>query len=410
MAYNSTVLPMRQDFKKGDLIFHQGDKGNCAYIVEKGSVEVFLINERGMEFSVSQLGIGEIFGEMAIIDSHPRSASVRAHEDCRLSLVSEKQLNSRVSKADPVVKLLMHVLLKRIRIETQKNSNQIKKPLKEYIQPMGQQNIENQLAIERIQFEREIENALTNNELSIHYQPIFEMNSGQLAGFEALTRWNNPSKGWVSPNVFMEIAEEGSLIIPIGRWVLKKSIEDLNEINKSLNTRPFMAINVSGRQLDDPLFLKELQSCISQSECDMKQIKLEITERVLVQKKTAIAWINSCQQMGLSIALDDFGTGYSSLSALTQLNIDTLKIDKSFIEKIGSCKNNEVVLRGIIDMANHLNISVVAEGIETHKQKKLLTDIGCNYGQGYIYSKPLPIHTLLEFSSKLNNTNDTRVS
>ena len=399
MAYN-TILPMRRDFKKGDIIFHQGDKGDCAYIIEKGSIEVFL-NDDGIESSVSQLGVGEIFGEMAIIDSNPRSASVRASEDCLLSLISKEQLNSRISEADSIVKLLMHILLKRIRLETYKRCRGKKKVEPKPSPTQAKQDAEDQMAIARIQFEKELENALTNDQLSIHYQPIFEMSSGQLAGFEALIRWKHPSKGWVKPDLFMAIAEESPLIISIGQWVLKRSIEDLAKINKYLKVCPFMSINVSGRQIKDPLFFRILQNCVQNSECDITQIKLEITERVLVDKKTIMKWIHTCQEIGLTVAIDDFGTGYSGLSSLAQLNIDNFKIDKSFIEKLGQCKNNDVVVKGLIDMAHNLNISVVAEGVETEEQKEILKGMGCRYNQGYIYSKPLPIDVLIRFISHL---------
>ena len=399
MAYN-TILPMRRDFKKGDIIFHQGDKGDCAYIIEKGSVEIFLSDD-GVEASVSQLGVGEIFGEMAIIDSSPRSASVRASENCQLSLISKEQLNSRISEADSIVKLLMHILLKRIRLETYKRCR-VKERVETKPSPtQAKRDAEDQMAIARIQFEKEIENALANNQLSVHYQPIFEMSSGQLAGFEALIRWKHPSKGWIKPDLFMEIAEEGALIVSIGQWVLKKSIEDLAKINEYSKVCPFMSINVSGRQIKDPLFFRVLQNSVQKSECDITQIKLEITERVLVDKKSIMKWISACQEIGLTVAIDDFGTGYSGLSSLAELNIDNFKIDKSFIEKLGQCKNNDIVVKGLIDMAHNLNISVVAEGVETEEQKEILKRMGCRYSQGYIYSKPLPIDALIRFVSHL---------
>lgn len=389
------ILPMRKIFKKGDIIFRQGEAGECAYIIEKGRVEIFL-EEGGVETPIAKLEVGEIFGEMAIIDSSPRSASVRAIEDCCLSLVSKSQLSSRLAEADPVVRLLVNMLLKRIRVElNNKKSFQNNAFATASTPSLMKRRAEDQRALEMIQFEREIENALENNELMVHYQPIVQMNSGQLAGFEALIRWMSPTKGMVRPDVFMGVAEEGALIVPIGRWVLQKAIEDLAEINKSLDFKPFMAINVSGKQVGDPLFFTALKESVEKSGCEFQQIKLEITERVLVQGQVVTSWIKKCQDMGLTVALDDFGTGYSSLGSLTQLRVDNFKIDKLFIERLSQERESIVVVKGLIDIAKGLGIPVVAEGIETKEQDQLLTALGCTYGQGYIYSKPLFLGDLI---------------
>ena len=389
---------MRRVFKKGDLIFRQGDDGNCAYIIEEGRVEVFL-EEHGVETPISRLGVGEIFGEMAIIDSSPRSASVRAIKDCRLSLVSKEQLSLRLSEADAVVGLLVNMLLKRIRTSLHKQSLQ-NKVTKLKITP-NKMSHEDQIAIEKIRFEREIEDALENNELFVHYQPIVKMASGDLSGFEALIRWNSPTKGMVRPDIFMGIAEEGALVVPIGRWVLEKAIKDLARINELVDFKPFMAINVSGKQIGDPLFFQVLEESAEKAGCDLNQIKLEITERVLVKGQVVTNWIQHCQSLGVTVALDDFGTGYSSLSSLTQLKVNNFKIDKSFIDRLNQERASVIVVKGLIDIAKGLGIPVVAEGIETNEQDKLLTALGCTYGQGYKYSKPLPIEDILTFCSQL---------
>ena len=393
---NGKVLPMRRVFEKGDLIFRQGDDGNCAYIIEKGRVEVF-VEEGGVETPISRLEVGEIFGEMAIIDSTPRSASVRALEDCRLSLVSQDQLSSRLSEADAVVRLLVNMLLKRIRVGLNEKSVQKNVGLVTQTKLQKKRRNEDKIAIERIRFERELEDAFENNELFVHYQPIVKMASGDLAGFEALIRWESPTKGMVRPDVFMGVAEEGALVVSIGRWVLQKAIEDLSIINNFLNFKPFMAINVSGKQIGDPLFFKTLEESSKRADCDLGQIKLEITERVLVEGQVVMEWIRCCQKMGVTVALDDFGTGYSSLSSLTRLKVDNFKIDKSFIDRLSQERESIVVVRGLIDIAKGLGIPVVAEGIETNEQDRLLTALGCTYGQGYIYSKPLPLEGILEF-------------
>ena len=383
---------MRRLFKKGDVIFRQEEVGDCAYIIERGCVEIYL-EENGVETSICLLGEGDIFGEMAIMDSSPRSASVRAIEDCCLSLISEEQLNYRLSEADSFIRLLMNKLVHSVRTEINK-----KLLHKKALTNMSQKRrAEDQQALKMIQFEREIENGLNNNELLVHYQPIVKMSSGQLTGFEALLRWASPTKGLVHPDVFMEVVEKGNLIVPIGRWVLQKAIEDLSEINKVLNFKPFMTINVSGKQVEDPMFFKTIQENVEKSGCDFSQIKLEITERILIEGEGVANWIKNCQNMGLTVALDDFGTGYSSLASLTQFEVDNFKMDKLFINLLDQGQKNVILVKGLIDIAKGLGILVVAEGVETREQAELLTSLGCDYGQGYFYSRPLFLGDLMAF-------------
>ncbi len=274
----------------------------------------------------------------------------------------------------------------------------------------GDESCKSQKLIERIRFEQDIEDAFVNKEFFIQYQPIVHMTSRQLAGFEALIRWQSPTKGLVRPDIFMAVAEDGALMIPIGRWVLQKAIKDLEEINRALNFKPFMAINVSGRQMGDAQFFKILENGLDQAGCDPSQIKLEITERVFVEKEIAIKWIRRCQQMGMTVALDDFGTGYSCLGALTQLKVDNFKIDRFFVSRLIKDKVSRVIVQGLMGIARELGIPVVAEGIETRKQENELNKMGCSYGQGYIYSKPLSLEAVIEFCQKNQICTNTKGS
>ncbi len=409
------VVPMRRSFSKGDLIFRQGDEGLCAYIIEQGRVEIFVEDDDsdGPETIISRLSKGEIFGEMAIIDTSQRIASARALEDCRLSLVSQDQLSSRLEEADAVIRLLVNILLKRLRMGLNKK-NAGKNSLKglEQSKLHRKQRHEYKVAIERIRFERELEDAFQNNELSVQYQPIIRMLSHQVEGFEALIRWKSPTKGTMRPDIFMGVAEEGTLIIPIGRWILQKAIEDLDKINAVTHHKPFMAINVSGKQIEeDPQFFDILCNCLKKTSCETSQIKLEITERILVEGQRVTDWIRRCQNMGVTVALDDFGTGYSNLGSLTQLKVDNFKIDKSFVDQLSYKKASLVVVRGLIDIARGLNIPVVAEGIETKEQEQLLAAMGCTYGQGYIYARPLDLDRAIEFCNRqLCNENESHGS
>ena len=415
---------MNRLFSKDKFIFHQGDEGDCAYIIEKGSVEIFL-EESGVEISISMLGVGEIFGEMAILDSCERSASARALEDCDLFAVSRCHLYSHFEKADSTIQLLMKVFLRRLRAGLEEKARE-RKPFQQSnteaslsIKPHhgngkshethgnydedqgscethGHESYQVQEIINKIRFEQDIQEAFEKKELFVCYQPIVNMASHQLAGFEALVRWKSPTKGLPCNDIFLAVAEDRDLMRPIGRWVLQKAIKDLEEINRTVHFKPFMAINISGGQINDSQFFKTLEGGIDKAGCDPSQVKLEITEKVFVEKRAAMRWIRRCQQMGVTVALDDFGTEYSSLGALTQLRVDNLKIDRFFVSRLLMDRASTVVVQGLISIARGLNIPVVAEGVETRKQEQGLSEMGCSYGQGYFYSKPLSLELALD--------------
>ncbi len=419
---------MNQLFSKGEFIFHQGDEGDYAYIIEEGSIEIFL-EEGGDEIPVARLGVGEIFGEMVTLHAHGsnsdggslRSASARVMKDCCLSIVSRSQLHSSFEKAGPILKLLVNTFLQRMGAGLQKKSieenphEKLKMASLEtnlstppsswqgqnhetlHHEALGYEyGFSNKGIMAKMNFEQDIKEAFENKEFFIQYQPIVHMASRQLAGFEALIRWKSPTKGLVRPDLFMAVAEEGSLMAPIGRWVLQQAIKDLKEITRTLECKPFMAINVSGRQIADSSFFKTLENELDKTGCDPAQIKLELTERVFVEGRVAKNWIHHCQEMGVTVALDDFGTGYSSLGSLRELKVDNFKIDRSFVSHLMTDKVSTVIVQGLMSIAQGLGIAVVAEGIETRKQEQGLNEMGCSYGQGYIYSKSLSLDQVIE--------------
>ncbi len=397
--YNKTL-------ERGEILFDQGDDGDTAYLIEKGRLEV-LVNVEGRENQVAILEPGEIVGEMSIIDGSKRSATIRALEKSTVSVISGGQLTERVEDSDPVVQLLIAILLRRIRANLghrhiQGTTTGILK----------KSNIINEdLIIKKIRFEKKLQEALLEKEFEMFFQPIINFQTNQYSGFEALIRWTGSSDDKkVTPDVFMGVAEETSLIIPLGHWIIRESCKNLNRIKKlykKLNIKEpedfFLSINVSGRQLGDPQFFNVIKETISKYQIPAKQIKLEITERVLVEKQFVMAWIDKCRKMGISVALDDFGTGYSSLSYLHGLNVDCIKLDKSFVHGMIKDQKTRVIANSIVSMALGLDLSIIAEGIETIEQEKLLKKMGCALGQGYIYSAPLSIDKLYEIIENNNS-------
>ncbi|WP_330202125.1 EAL domain-containing protein [Cyanobacterium sp. DS4] len=245
--------------------------------------------------------------------------------------------------------------------------------------------------LKRLNLESALVKALENEELELYYQPIINLKTGIIAGFEALIRWHSPSLGFISPAEFIPIAEETSLIIPLGNWILSQAIKQIEKWEKKYpNLELFIAVNVSSKQLLHPNFLPELDHILEENNIDRKLLKIEITESILMDNfEYAKEVLEQIQERNLKISLDDFGTGYSSLSYLHRLPFNTLKIDRIFIQPLTSTNMSSPIVEAIVNLAHNLSLDVVAEGIETEIQAQILKNINCNYGQGYLYSRPV---------------------
>jgi diguanylate cyclase len=394
---NSTYT---RSYKKGEVIFKEGDVGDCAYLVDNGRVEIQVDNLDGST-PVAFLGVGDIFGEMSIIDGADRSATAVALEDCELVEVSKEQLNERIEDADPVVRFLLSILLNRIRenLKDSKDPTRTNLPaeaISTNVINLGdfKTNVD---VVEKIKLEKSLKNALDSNEFRVHYQPIVDLKTNSVSGFEALMRWNNPDRGMVRPDIFMGIAEETSLIVPIGHWIIKKTFRDFAKLKQNLKAaniidqKLFLSINIAAKQFNDPHLFEVLNQTAKYYGLKPKEIKLEITERVLLAGSFVFDWITKARKKGYSVALDDFGTGYSSLSYLANLEVNNIKIDKSFVDKMSRDKKSLSIVKSIIHMSKDLGLSVIAEGVERREEWEALRGLGCTFVQGYYYSKPLPM-------------------
>jgi EAL domain-containing protein (putative c-di-GMP-specific phosphodiesterase class I) len=228
-------------------------------------------------------------------------------------------------------------------------------------------------------------------QFQLHYQPIISLKNGYLAGFEALLRWAHPERGWVSPLEFIPAAEETGLIAPLGRWVIYEACRQFCQWQQEIGITEdiTMSVNVSSRQFLQPDFVWQIQEVLQLTQVDPARIKVEITESGLMETvKTVMVKLEQLKDLGIRLSLDDFGTGYSSLSYLHRFPIDTLKIDGSFVS--GLHDGQAQIVQTIITLAHGLEMDAIAEGIETPAQAKLLRAMGCEFGQGYLFSRPVP--------------------
>jgi EAL domain-containing protein (putative c-di-GMP-specific phosphodiesterase class I)/CRP-like cAMP-binding protein len=389
-----SLFTKKTKYKAGQIIFDQGDNADCAYIIDKGQVEIF-VESQGIETPLSLFAEGEIFGEMAIIDGRRRSATARAFTDCVLTVVFQNQVQERVEKADSIVRLLLMILLKRIRSnnESISQNNFGLDMFQSYNKPSTP--ADPKVVMEKIKFESELLEALEKNHFVLFYQPIVDLKSGAVLGAEALIRWQSQSRGLVSPDIFMGIAEDTSMIVPIGRWVINQASKDLKAFQKIYGKKFYIGVNISGRQFQDPNFFNDLESAVKEQKINRKDLRLEITEGVLLNGAFAINCIKKLHELGFQVTLDDFGTGYSSLSYLSELQFNFIKIDRSFVKKMLVDEKSMILCRSIANIAKDLGLSVIAEGIEEKNQAKALKDMHCQYGQGYLYGKPQPIEAFL---------------
>lgn len=264
----------------------------------------------------------------------------------------------------------------------------------------------------RLHMENDLRRALTDNELEIHYQPIISIDSGKLLGFEALARWTHPTRGVIPPSEFIPLAEDSLLIIPLDRWMLLNACKKMREWQDRHPRLKKCKINVnlSGKQFAQPDMLEMIQSVLNQSGLPADCLCIEITESVIMENlEQANQILQQIQQMGVRIDIDDFGTGFSSLTYLFQLPVNTLKIDHSFVRNLGKDARTTEVVRAIVTLAHHMEIDVVAEGVETQQQQNLLRDMRCDQCQGYYFARPMSLEAveayLLERSliSELSN-------
>jgi diguanylate cyclase (GGDEF)-like protein len=253
-------------------------------------------------------------------------------------------------------------------------------------------------AFERLELKEDLQRAVERRELVLHYQPIVRLDTGRITGLEALVRWNHPRRGLVTPADFIPLAEETGLIHPLGRWVLNEACRQTRLWQARYPRREPLTVNVnlSAKQLHSESLTDEIASALRRSGLLPRTLTLEITESVLLDRDVAMRQLVELRKIGVRVAIDDFGTGYSSLSYLNRFPIDILKVDRSFVRQVGTAPDKEILAHAVLDLTRTLGLEAVAEGIEQRRQGDRLLQLGCKFGQGYWYSKPLDAEQIEE--------------
>jgi EAL domain-containing protein (putative c-di-GMP-specific phosphodiesterase class I) len=262
-------------------------------------------------------------------------------------------------------------------------------------------------ALERLETENDLRGAIDRDELIVVYQPIVWIDTEQIYGVEALVRWRHPIKGMIDPDRFIPLAEETGMISQIGAWVLEKACTEVHDWEARFPDQQLrLGVNLSVRQLQRPNIVNEIRQVLKDTGMSPDRLTLEITESAVIREGEETSHVfQRLRQAGMKVAIDDFGTGYSSLSYLAQFPIDVIKIDKAFLRASGRGAKNSALLRAIVGLGHSLGVEIVAEGIESQQQAKILGTLGCR-GQGYYFSKPVSGEEIIKMLGRESGLRD----
>lgn len=393
---------LRTFYPKGSVIFREDDRRDNAYIVESGTVEI-ATTRNGKQVPLVRLGKGEVFGETALLGDGPRSATAIAVEDTEVFTISPRLLRDRVMGLDPLVGLLMSLLVNRYRQwrfvspEVAENVGAVAQDDSEEGSTLGADFMtelqqQKNTALNELRMSQEIISAIDNREFVPYLQPIVSLRDKKLAGFEALIRWKHPERGMVPPDQFIPVAERTQVVRLLDMLMLRYICEMLPELQKTAGSDIYVTVNLSGAYFDDNTIVDDIRHVLQETGVDARHVVVEVTESALMNEPdVAEQVLRDIKALGLRIALDDFGTGYSSLGYLHRFPIDILKIDRTFVRDINDNRKSIDVVRAIVSLAQTFHLKIVGEGIEDASQITTLSTIGCDFGQGYYLSKPMPV-------------------
>ena len=419
---------LQKSFDSGEYIFKEAEPAECVYLIDSGRVEISLERD-GRKAVIDTINEGEIFGEMALVDQLPRSASARAIIPTTVTEIPLNYIRQKITQSDPTIRMFLRFFMARYKdldtrvsevletlslpqaetlvgddgsktMELRSLASQlvemkgridtaITKPSEEgHNTPYSEETME----ISKVLLTEEmlLRSAIANKEFSLQYQPIIDLVNMRIAGCEALVRWKHPSGELLLPSRFLSQIEKTDLMIELGYWIAEEACRFQNRIFSQLDYDLFVAINLSGKQFDDQLLIQSLDKIIDNTGASRERIKFEITESLLIDNpELATESLNQLSDIGVKLAIDDFGTGYSSFSYLYRFPFDTLKIDRVFVSSMSQSAKSEQIVKSLINLSDNLGIEVVAEGIESERELGMLREYNTAYGQGFYFSKPV---------------------
>jgi EAL domain-containing protein (putative c-di-GMP-specific phosphodiesterase class I) len=384
-------MTIRRELFAGEVLYRQGDPSDCAWLVERGAIE--LVSTQGRRsINHGVLGPGELIGELGMLDGAPRSATATARGDTALLAIDHDQFLERLDAGDPIVRTLVDSLLRRTRSIIASLPMDAALPAED----IACDDPEERSGIDKIRLEAQLHDALDSNTLEVRYQPIYDIRAGRVASYEALVRWELPDRGPVSPAEFIKLAEETSLIVPVGEYVLDRVIGVLTGLRDAgADPLPGIAVNLSAKQLVEPGMARQIVARAQQAKLPAGALKLEVTESRMLDYAPVAAVMQHCRDNGVPFALDDFGTGYSNLTHLHKLEFEFVKVDQAFARHMFDSPRAMAIVTAIVAMAHGIGAEVVCEGVETREQLQRLRELGVRYAQGYLIGQAAPAAAVL---------------
>ncbi|MFS8063523.1 MAG: EAL domain-containing protein [Luteimonas sp.] len=391
-------MASRRELFAGEVLYRQGDPSDCAWLVEQGAIELTSLQGR-RAVGGGVLGPGELIGELGMLDGAPRSATATARGATVLLSIEHDQFLDRLDSGDPIVRTLVDSLLRRTRAIIASLPSDTALPAED----VACDDPEERIGIDKIRLEAQLREAIDNGTLEVRYQPIYDIPAGRVASYEALVRWELPERGPVSPAEFIKLAEETSLIVPVGEYVLDRVIEVLTGL-RDAGTAPLpsIAVNLSAKQLVEPGMARQIVARVQRAQLPAGTLKLEITESRMLDYAPVAAVMQHCSDNGVPFALDDFGTGYSNLTHLHKLEFEFIKVDQAFARHMFDSPRAMAIVEAIVAMAHGIGADVICEGVETREQLQRLRELGVRYAQGYLVGQAQAAVTVLSGEAARN--------
>ena len=388
-------MATRRELFAGEVLYRQGDPSDCAWLVESGAIELTSMQGR-RTVGHGVLGPGELIGELGMLDGAPRSATATARGATVLLSIEHDQFLDRLDSGDPIVRTLVDSLLRRTRSIIASLPADVPLPAED----VSCDDPTERSGIEKIRLETQLREALDAGTLEVRYQPLYDIPAGRVTSYEALVRWDLPERGAVSPAEFIKLAEETSLIVPVGEYVLDRVLDVLSGLHAATMhdaaaPLPSIAVNLSAKQLVEPGMARQIVARVERAQLPPGALKLEVTESRMLDYAPVAMVMQHCREHGVPFALDDFGTGYSNLTHLYRLDFEFIKVDQAFARHMFETPRAMALVESIVAMAHALGAQVITEGVETQQQLQRLRELGVRYAQGYLSGQAQPAAAVL---------------
>ena len=385
------MATIRRSLFAGEVLYRQGDPADCAWLIESGQV-VLASSDGQRRHEHGSFGPGEMLDELSMLDHGARTATATAASDAVLLAIEDEAFRERIESCDPVVRAMVEGLARRMR-RIQSGGEGASAHA---IEDLPGEDHEQRTGIDKLRRDAQLRQALDEGGIEVRYQPIYDIPAARVAGYEALVRWELPGNGMVSPAEFIKLAEETSLIVPVGEYVLDRVIALLSSLRDAgRDPLPDIAVNLSARQLVEPGRARQIVDRVERAGLPPGALKLEVTESRMLDYEPVAAVMRHCRERGIRFALDDFGTGYSNLTHLHRLGFEFVKMDQAFARHMFDSAKAMAIVEAIVAMAHGIGADVICEGVETQAQLQRLRELGVRYAQGYLIGKAAPADEVL---------------